>query len=615
MPLTKLSENYQTTLAELLAQMREVLKPPPKMSVSQWADSERKLSAESSAEPGSWDTSRAEYQRGIMDAVSDPNIKTVVVQSASQIGKSEILVNMIGYHIAHDPAPILVLNPTVTMSQTFSKDRISPCLRDTPSLRGLVKDPRSRDSGNTTLHKVFRNGSLSFAGMNSPASLASRPIRILLVDELDRAPLSAGSEGDPLALAKKRTSTFWNKKNIIVSTPTVKGASRIEAEYEASDKRYYFVPCKACGTFQRLVWTNVIWEENKPESAYYECSNCEEHWTDIERVKAISLGKWEASKPTKLIAGFHLSGLYSPWVSLQEAVEDFIEAKKMPETLRVFVNTYFGETWEDVGETVDDYSLYGRREDYGEPLPNEILVITAGVDTQDDRLEIEILGHTADKQTFSIEFHVISGDPGGKQIWSDLDELLERTFETKDKRELGIRATCVDSGGHFTTTVYDYCRAREGRRIFAVKGVGGEGKPIAGRPTKNNLRKTKLFPIGTHATKELIFSRLKITEVGPGYCHFPLDYDQEYFKQLTAEKIVTRYHKGFPKRDFIKTRTRNEALDCRVYAIAALTILNVNFKALEKRSSKLVNNNEESFDKPKKKKRRPSRGQGFVNNW
>lgn len=303
----------------------QVLKPPPNLTVSDWADAERKLSPEASAEPGQWITSRAEYQRGIMNAFSDPTIETVVVMSSAQVGKTEILNNVIGYHVAQDPSPMLVVQPTLDMAQTWSKDRLAPMLRDTPVLSGLVKDPRARDSGNTTLHKVFPGGHITSCGANSPASLASRPVRIVLCDEVDRYPLSAGSEGDPVSLARKRATTFWNRKIGLFSTPTVKGVSRIEQAWEESDKRRFHVACPDCETYQPLIWAQVSWTE--PHDARYTCSHCGSLWDDGQRVRSIRKGKWIASGETKKVAGFHLSGLYSPWTPLADAVEDFLQAK------------------------------------------------------------------------------------------------------------------------------------------------------------------------------------------------------------------------------------------------------------------------------------------------
>lgn len=553
-----------------------------------------------------------------MDAFSDPQIETVVVMTSAQVGKTEILNNVCGYFIAQDASPILVVQPTLDMAQTWSKDRLAPMIRDTPNLNGLVRDPRARDSGNTTLHKVFPGGHITACGANSPSSLASRPIRIVLNDEVDRYPISAGSEGDPVSLARKRSATFWNRKVGMFSTPTLKGNSRIEIAYEESDQRKYWVKCAHCQTEQLLLWGQVRWDEGKPETAHYVCEHCGAIWTDAERVRAIRHGTWRATYPERRIAGFWLNGLYSPWTSLQNAVEDFLEAKKQPATLRVFVNTFLGESWEEQGERIDDYQVAERREQFGETLDKSILILTAGVDVQDDRLEVEIVGWGKDEESWSLDYRTIYGDPSSPAVWQDLDVALGQEFEREDGKILIVRSACIDSGGHHTNSVYNYVRPREGKRIFAIKGVGGEGKPIVGRPSTNNIGKVQLFPIGVNTAKELLFSRLRISETGAGYCHFPTSRNDEYFRQLTAEKYVTKYYKGFARREFVKIRARNEALDVRVYAMAALAILNLNLTAIHNRQFMQHENPPESTVEPPltQKLRRPiQKSGGFINGW
>jgi phage terminase large subunit GpA-like protein len=369
----------------------KALAPPPELKISEWADQYRVLSREASAEAGGWSTERAEYQRGIMDAITDEKIDEVVVMSSAQVGKTEIILNTIGYYISQDASPIMCIQPTLDMAATFSKDRLSPMLRDTPVLANKVKDPRSRDSNNTTYHKTFEGGHITLVGSNSAASLASRPIRVLLFDEVDRYTVT--SEGDSIALAKKRAMTFWNKKTVMVSTPTNEGSSRIASAFEETDKREFYVPCHECGEEQVLKWKNVNWEQDKPQTAVYICEHCGVVWDDADRFRAIRRGSWQATMPEVVgKAGFRLSGLYSPWTSLESAVKDFLEAKKLPETLRVFVNSFLGETWTDEGERVDDFDIASHREDYGEKVPEGVVILTAGIDCQSDRLECETVG-------------------------------------------------------------------------------------------------------------------------------------------------------------------------------------------------------------------------------
>ena len=606
----------QAALQAVIAEAMQTLRPPPRLSVAEWADRERRLSSEASAAAGRWVTSRAEYQRGIMDAISDPTLRDIVVMAGAQVGKTEMLLNVIGFHVHHDPAPILLVQPTLEMAQAFSKDRLAPMLRDTPALKGSVKDPRSRDANNTTTHKVFTGGHISLVGSNSAAGLASRPIRVVLCDEVDRYPASAGSEGSPILLARKRSATFHNRKMVMVSTPTNKGASMIESQYEESDKRQFYVPCEDCGTVQTLKWSNVKWEKDKPETAIYACEACGSVWDDAKRNRSVRKGQWVATADFTGVAGFHINGLYSPWTTMSDAVRDFLVAKKAADTLRVFINTFLAETFEDAGETVGDIDFQSREADYSHTLPDDVVVVTAGVDVQDDRLELEIVGWGRDEESWSIDYKTLYGDPSTPHLWNDLDNILKGSFVTESGRQLGIRAACIDSGGHYTQAVYNFVRPREGRRIFAIKGMGGEQRPLVSRPTKNNIGKIKLFSIGTFPIKELIFSRLRIQSEGAGYCHFPAGRSDEYYQQLAnSEKIVTKYHKGFPRRDFVKTRTRNEALDCRVYAYAALCILSLNINAV---ADRVVNAPEpEPTPQPQQPNplaRRPRQG-GFVNNW
>lgn len=583
-------------LKALKAQRQANLKPPPKLTVSQWADQHRRLSAEASAEPGRWFTSRAEYQRGIMDAVSDPSVETLVIMSSAQIGKTEILNNIVGYHIHQDPAPLLVLQPTVEMAQTWSKDRLAPMLRDTPALKGRVKAPRSKDSNNTLLHKVFPGGHITMTGSNAPASLASRPIRIVLCDEVDRYPPSAGTEGDPVSLARKRSTTFWNRKVILTSTPTAAGASRIEAEFELSDKRYYFVPCPHCGHSQRLLWGQVKWQQDEegnhlPNTAAYACGECGALWAESERLAAIRKGQWRATAQSSRIAGFHLSELYSPWSTLPEMVATFLASKKNTETLRTFINTALGEPWEDRGEQVDFLGLYARREKFAAEVPDGALILTAGIDVQRDRIEMEVVGWGEGEESWNIDYRIIPGDPARDEVWQDLENALHATYEHETGTAMQITAAVIDSGDQ-STRVYDFVRQSKHHRLFAGKGVAGPGRPVAkvSRATSGrNRRQVDLYQIGVDDAKGIIYARLQMKEPGPGYCHFPMERDEEYFAQLTAEKLITKYRLGHPTKEWHKIRARNEALDARVYAYSALKILSPTWGAVSANFAKKVN--------------------------
>jgi len=548
------------------------------------------LSSEASAEPGKWNTSRAPYQREMMDAICDPQIEMVVVMSSAQVGKTEIINNIVGYHIHLDPAPILLLQPTLEMAEAWSKDRLAPMIRDTTALHGLVKDPRSRDSSNTLLHKRFPGGHITMAGANSPASLASRPIRLVLCDEVDRYPISAGTEGDPVSLAKKRTTTFWNRKLVLTSTPTIKGASRIESAFEQSDQRRYHVPCPQCGEYQSLKWQQVKWEsdpatadeehKHRPETAHYICEHNGCIITDADKPAMLRGGKWIAEAPFDGTAGFHITELYSPWATFAMMVGEFLKAKKLPETLKTWVNTSLGETWEEAGEVIEADSLLQRKENWGSEAPEEVVVVTAGVDVQGDRLEIEVKGWGVGEESWSLDYKQFFGDPAQDAVWQELDAYLQRPVKSKTGVYLNIACACIDSGGHHTQAVYEFCKGRGVRGVFAIKGMNQAAKPIIGRPSKNNRHKIRFYPIGVDTAKEVIYSRLRITEPGHGYCHFPVERDREYFLQLTGEKQVTRFTKGVARREWIKIRARNEALDCNVYALAGLKLLSPDLEQL-----------------------------------
>lgn len=569
------------------------LELPPKQTISEWADANRKLSSESSAEPGDWNTSRAEYQRGIMDAISDINCSEVTIVASSQVGKTEMINNAVGYYIDKDPCPILLLQPNLDVAKSWSMDRLAPMLRDTPCLQGKVSE--SKDSGNTVLHKSFPGGHITMAGANSAASLASRPIRIVLLDEIDRYPLSAGKEGDPVKLAIKRTTTFWNRKVVKCSTPTIAGISKIDQSFKQSDMRYFMVPCSHCGQFQKIEWANVKWEkkdsiEETAKTAYYACPHCGSCWNDVDRWHAIGRGHWEATRPFHGHAGFCLWEGYSPWVRLEEIVDNFLNAKDDPEALKTFVNTSLGQVWEDKGERVDDDKLLARREEYTS-APPEVAVITAGVDVQDDRLEIERIGWTATNQSYGLGKVILLGDPAASRIWEELDDLLQTPIPHDLTGEMQISACCIDSG-YLTQQVGKFCQERWNRRVWAIKGMPGEGRPILKRaPGKIKKLNLEFFLVGVDTVKDVIYSRLKIEDPkSAGYCHFNMSYDDNHFKQLTAEEAKTSYIKGRKIRYYALRpgRKRNEALDIFGYALAAFEGLKLHGLNIRRRWEKIL---------------------------
>lgn len=572
---------------DLLTRCLSVLKPPPKMTLSEWADHYRMLSPEASAEPGRWRTSKAPYQREIMDAIGDHKSHKIIIMSAAQIGKTDaFILNTLGYYMDYSPAPIMVMQPTLDMGQTFSKDRLAPMLRDTPRLTDKV-DTKSRYAGNTILKKNFPGGHVTIVGANSASSLASRPIKVLLADEVDRYPASAGTEGDPLSLAQKRQTTFWDKKTVMVSTPVIKDQSRIEKEFNHSTREEWNVPCPECGHYQPLVWEGVVFDKDNPQGEVrYRCERCgvlstERQWKD----QSIN-GKFVPENPDAEARGFHLNTLASTFCGWNEIVQKFIIAKEQldqgnPEGMKVWVNTELGEPWEEQGEHVDETELFNRREIYDAEVPEDVLVLTAGVDVQDDRFEVEVVGWGVGKESWGIRYQKIFGDMLKDQVWEDLDNFLLSTFHKKDGTALRIIAACIDSGGHHTDQVYRFTKKRYERRVFAIKGKGGAEVPYIRNPTTSNRVKTPLFIIGVDAGKSMLYQRLKVKSKGPNYCHFPANeeagYTETYFKGLTSEKMVVRFRKGrsvvvWEVKD--SAHKRNEPLDLRNYATAALEITN-----------------------------------------
>lgn len=594
----------------LFHKIAKIIAPPPILKISEWADRYRRLSAEASAEPGQWNTDRAPYQKEIMNAVNDNECGEVIIMSSAQVGKTEIILNILGYFIDYDPAPIMVVQPTLEMAQTFSKDRLAPMIRDTPVLKSKVRDARSKISENTILHKKFPGGHITIVGANSAAGLASRPIRVLLCDEVDRYPASAGAEGSPVELAEKRTNTFWNRKKIKVSTPTIKNVSKIESEYEKSSMEEWCLPCPCCGEYQPLNWRQI-----KFEDITMECKYCGERFTEVEWKSG--KGKYIAGNNNKKVRGFHLNELASPWKRWDEIIDDFKKAKEnskkmgSQEPLKVWINTALGETWEEKGESVNESSISQRCEVFDSELPKGVLILTAGVDVQKDRFEIEIVGWGRGYESWGIKYEKLFCDMTKQSAWDFLEEYLQKEYYFADGTGLLVACTFIDTGGLYTTDTYKFLKNmnRKQRNIFGIKGMGGMGLPLLYKSSVNNSEKVRIFILGVDAGKEMIMSRLRIKEPSSGYCHFPKSvekgYDEEYFKGLTSEQRVIKNKKN-GDRELIWVKksnsVRNEPLDIRNYATAAVELLRPNWDVLERKINMGINYMKKS-DRPMAKKR------------
>src|SRR4030095_2182195 len=563
----------QLVTAQIETELADVFRPPPRLSPSQWADQYRQLSREANAKGGQWRS--FPFQVEPMDSVIDPTVQSTALQWASQItGKTEIVLNIVAYFIHQDPAPILVVQPNMTpMGEAFSKLRIGPMVRDTPALRGLIKEPRSRDSGNTVMQKAFPGGHLTITGANAPAGLASRPIRVAIFEEIDRYDLSAGNEGDPVSLGEERTESFWNALVFKNSTPTFKGRSRIEKEIELSDKRMWYVPCPKCGFWQGLKWFQVKWPEGKPEKAALECQKCSRLYNDKARVKMIRKGQWRATAPFKGKRGYILNGLNTLLRAkrgyksrLHQMAADFLDAKSRgKESIQVWTNTFLAETWEDeVQEGPKPEIMYSKREDY-EALPRNCVVLVAFGDVQLDRVEVGVIGAGAGEELWGVDYRVFKGNVEQWYLWDEIDAFIQQKWKHESGAELAPVAAGFDTG-HKSKIVLQYVKRCQPRRVFATKGVGTSGVPWVQRS-----RKQPIFLLRVNTAKEAIYSRANLEEFGPGYMHFNKRFDLEFFRQLFSEKVVTRFKFGNPYRTF-EQHGHNEALDIMVGCLGMLEI-------------------------------------------
>jgi phage terminase large subunit GpA-like protein len=568
------------------------LRPERRLTVWQWADEHRILSSKASAEPGRYRTSRTPYMREIMEvmSVNDPT-EEIVFQKSAQIGFTEVISNYVGYVIDHSPAPMLVVWPTVDMAKRNSKTRIDPLIEECPRLRECVKDKRSRDSSNTTLAKEFRGGVLVMTGANSGVGLRSMPVRFLLLDEVDGYPFDVDGEGSPIELARARTRTFVRRKIVLGSTPTIHGRSHIEDAFQRSDKRYFHVPCPHCGHYQKLVFSQLKWDKDRPETAKYECVDCRELIENWQKTTMLKAGRWIQENPGPKVVGFHINALYSPvgWYSWPDAASEWVKSHKNPEKFRAFVNTVLGEPWKERSEQPDWHRLYERREDYPfNFVPTGGLFITAGVDIQADRIEVMIRAWGRNKVSWLVDYRVLSGDTSDERTWKQLDSLLQESWALTDNADirLPIKLMAVDSGFN-TQHVYNWVRRYPPNRVIAVKGTDSMqtivGHPravdvtIKGKRVSNGL---KIWPVGTGIAKTELYGWLALNKASegepdaPGYCHFP-QLGEDFFRMITAEELQIKFVKGFKKFEWVKVRERNEALDVSVYSRAAAAVCGI----------------------------------------
>lgn len=594
-----MSNKGRRMIAELYRYTLLMMRPPKLQSVSEWADENRILVSESSSEPGRWRTDRAPYQREIMDAFTQPGIWQIVIMASAQVGKTELELNMMGRAIDVDPGPMLFIQPTDGFAEDFSKRRVAPMIRACPALQRKVYEAKSRDAGNTILMKTFPGGSVAFTGANSPTELAGRPVRYVFMDEIDRFPASAGTEGNPLELAERRTETFrHNRKVVKTSTPTIKGASQIEKAYMQGTQEEWHTECPHCKTFTYIRFDDIKFDKEEYKDAdgarnfhvrnvRWQCPVCKKETREFDAKRCPA--KWVQKNREALETGirsFRLNAFMSPWSDWTDICRSFLKAQDDPELLKVFVNTMLGESWETRDRSGAPEMLMNRREIYNAEVPTGVLVMTMGIDTQDNRLEYEVVGWGRDEQSWGIAKGVIPGRADAQEVWDEVDALLDREWKLSNGMKMRVLASFMDSGGHFTQEVYRECARRAVKRLYAVKGEGGD-KPYVRLMKKDNGKdKATRFMIGVDSGKEAILYATTVEEPGPRYMHFPKDYtcgyDIEYFRGLISEKMVLHRRSGQTVVSWQKTYDRNEPLDCRNYARAAYKYFRWDFEKMER---------------------------------
>lgn len=588
--------------AQLSARWSELLTPPERIPLSEWAEKHLYLSADYARKTGP--IKLFGWQREIFDSFTDPEVRRTVLMCGTQLVKTLFIQASLAYVIAQEPGPVLLIQPKEDDAQAFSKERLAPMVRDCPILQGKVADVKGRDTSNTVLYKRFgKGGSISLVGANAPGNLARRSIRYLFGDETDKYPSSSGTEGDPLALAEERTVTYQSLCKIIYAcSPTIKGKSRIGKAYGESDQRKPWVPCSKCGEFQLLEWSRVRWDnglpiDRRPATAHYLCVHCNAQWDDVQRKRACDKAIWRAEKPFMGTAGFWVSHLYSPWKSMAEIVQKFLVSKDDRQRFKTFVNTNLAELWEEAGETPIPDVLMGRTEDYPfneeAVVPWHALFLTCGVDVQPDRLEYEVVGWGRGKESWSIEYGTIrlndaNGDAissSDMRLWAELDKVLARDWKHESGSAMPIMAMCIDTGDR-PKPVYEFARRHASaayspswglrvvapRTVVPIKGYAKETlKLIAAISGEDAARKrggVRIVSIGTTVAKQELYDNLRVPRpkpgsAAPGYCHFP-KYEIDYFNGLCSEKRVT-HDDGSVSFEKIGG-SRNEPLDTRVYA-------------------------------------------------
>ncbi|ACL60604.1 phage terminase large subunit family protein [Methylobacterium nodulans] len=606
-------------ITSLLQAWRRGLTPPPNLNVVEWAERYRRLSKESS-NGGRFIVARVEVARGPMLAATEPGVQTLTLLACTQLLKTTVIENILGRFVHVDPCPMLAVLPKDDAAETFSKDRLAPMIRDTPVLREVFGEAKARDAGATLTHKQFPGGHITLVGANSPTNLAMRPIRLLVCDEIDKYPLSAGGEGPPIDLAEERQAEFKaTSLSVRACSPTVAGRSAIEASYEESDQRKAFVACPHCGGWHPLEWEQVRFDKDedgriRPETARYECVACERPWTEAQRLIALRRVEWRQTRAFTCCgerqlpeiweeerhgvrralcrhcgaralpnehAGFQVSKLYAPKQTVRETVAKFARAlRRGPEALRTFFNTQLARTWKEGADAPEWQDVYARRDDYlSGTVARAALILFAGVDVQKDRLEVGIWAFGRNRERWLVEHRVLPGATNRPEVWADLEAMVEETWPHASGAEMTVRDWGIDSSG-FTAEVYAFVRRQAGRPVHAVDGqdsyagaflgVGAKDSTAAGRKLRRGLKTVR---IGASFAKQELMGCLALhrpPEGKPfpaGFVHLPRDVSEDQVKQLTAEELVTHVTRGRTRREWVPIGgRRNEVLDCANYA-------------------------------------------------
>ena len=598
--------------ADMVSQlMAQFLAPPPRIDTAEWAASYRHIAK--GPERGQWRNERTPYLVEPMQAASAHSpYERVVLWFATQLGKSEVLYNSVMQRIHTDPQDMMMVQPTLQDAQDHSAQRFLPTILQTPVMAGKVAVRKSRDESTSWRSRSIQGGfTMFFGGANSAASLASKPLGFAVADEVDKWPADVDNEGPPLGLLEERMSNFSRRKLVIASTCSIKGQSLIEREYLASDRREYFVPCPHCNELQVLRWGakeawGLKWSKTPdgraiPETAHYVCRHCGAQIDEHHKEQMLASGRWIAQAPGAGMgkrAGFWLNKLYSPlgwkgWPSLVEEWQEAQDEKKKGNSapLKKFLNSSLAETWEETGIGGDAKALASRAEAYELGIvPRGGLMATMGVDTQPDRLEARVWAFGRGEESWLVARHIIYGDPNLEEgtpgsPWTRLSEIRRTPLMHQSGSQMLIEATAVDTGGHNTHAVYTYCRNHTHANVLAIKGSSQANKPVLGKPSlidvtwrgKTQPRSLKLWPIGTDTAKHLLYGRMRVAQVGPGYVHTPeaLKTTDEY-EQMTAARLMPVVVQGRSAMRWITPQGhREEGGDCMVYAYAAACYMGI----------------------------------------